>query len=826
MLVLALGLVLAGVGGGEWGSSVNHRNLDAFNRQASAVAAAVSGSLQRDTDLTAMARTVVESNPTLTNEGLGQWLTRLQAVARFPSALGVAYTQVVLPSTLNAFKAAISNDSTSGVASPTFVLNPGDATPPFCLTRLLSMDLGAQGYASGVQIPPGIDWCASSLGPTLALSRDTGQFVVSRVLDPSSLRLLGIQFVTAGASPGAVNSILKAISGLLSDAIYIEAPIYSGSVTPSTVAARRVQLVGWVAGMFDTGKIVDPAVAKDSDISVTLKRQNPDVSRWQVIDTGGQLQPGGGPHAQVTVLADGRWSIIVTGAPASGMASGIVQGSLVSLAVLIMTLLVALMLETLVRSRKRALDLVQDRTADLRHLALHDSLTGLPNRSLILDRTEQMLARSRRNGSLTAALFVDLDDFKDINDSLGHEAGDAVLRIVGERLAGTIRQADTVGRLGGDEFVVLSEGRALADGPELIAERLLAAIRQPFSIGSDGRNDYEITASIGIACGDRMTAGELLRDADVALYEAKAAGKARFAIFQPTMQQVVDDRLQFEMELRSALSGNQLFLQYQPTFSIATGAPTGVEALLRWSHPTRGIVGPELFIPILETSGLIVPVGKWVLKEACRVGALLHAQNLPLAMSVNVSARQFETDALVSDVAEALIDSAFDSGSLILEITESTLMLDKDAAAQRVLALKETGVRVAIDDFGTGFSALSRLRYLAIDILKIDRSFISSITESNEARMLVRSLIRLGSSLHLEVVAEGIETPEELAQLHEEGCETGQGFLYASPMDLDRLLEFLSDVSHHNPATGLPRDTNLGKDGVLAVRDPEPRMGR
>ncbi|MGD0639012.1 MAG: GGDEF domain-containing phosphodiesterase, partial [Nitrososphaerales archaeon] len=340
----------------------------------------------------------------------------------------------------------------------------------------------------------------------------------------------------------------------------------------------------------------------------------------------------------------------------------------------------------------------------------------------------------------------------------------------------------------------------------------LAAIRKPLSLGSDRPLEYVVTASIGIACGDRMTAGELLRDADVALYEAKAAGNARYAVFQPTMQQVVDERLQFEMELRAALTDGQFFLAFQPTFSIASGTPTGVEALLRWAHPTQGVVGPDQFIPILESSGLIVPVGRWVLREACRVGALFHAQNLPLTMSVNVSARQFETDALVSDVAEALADSTFDPGSLVLELTESTIMIDRDAAAQRILALKETGVRVAIDDFGTGYSALSRLRFLAVDILKIDRSFVSSMTESGEARMLVRSLIRLGTSLHMEVVAEGIETPEQLTQLQEEGSQTGQGFLYATPLTLDRLLSFLSSRIPNDSAGRSRAQTPSGHD--------------
>ena len=287
----------------------------------------------------------------------------------------------------------------------------------------------------------------------------------------------------------------------------------------------------------------------------------------------------------------------------------------------------------------------------IRFQALHDPLTGLPNRSLILDRIEQMLARARRTNVATAALFIDLDGFKGVNDTLGHAVGDQLLRAVTARLAVTMRESDSVGRLGGDEFVVLVDGATMDAGPELVAERLLSVLRAPFELEDFPHGSLTLTASIGIAVGLRPSATELLRDADIALYAAKTAGKDRFVVFQPEMHTVVQDRLHLEMDLRDALTSDQFFLAYQPIFNLRSGETTGVEALLRWRHPDRGVVQPDVFIPVLEDSGMIVEVGRWVLQEACRQGARWHARGHGLDISVNVSARQIETDQLIEDIS-------------------------------------------------------------------------------------------------------------------------------------------------------------------------------
>jgi diguanylate cyclase (GGDEF)-like protein len=428
----------------------------------------------------------------------------------------------------------------------------------------------------------------------------------------------------------------------------------------------------------------------------------------------------------------------------------------------------------------------------IRFQAVHDTLTGLPNRALILDRTEQMLARARRSYVPVAALFIDLDGFKEVNDTLGHAIGDRLLQAVTARLAGIMRESDSVGRLGGDEFVVLVDGSTMDAGPELVAERVLSVLRQPFELEGTRCGPLSLTASIGIAAGARSSATELLRDADIALYGAKAAGKDCFVVFRPEMHTVVQDRLLMEMDLREALAGQQYFLVYQPIFHLASGAPTGVEALLRWSHPTKGVVLPDDFIPSLELSGLITSVGRWVLAEACRQGARWHGLGYQLDISVNISARQLENDDLIRDVTSALRVSGLDPRSLIVELTETAIMRNMPDVVRRLLALKAMGVRVAIDDFGTGYSSLAYLQQLPVDSIKIDRSFISSMADSPEAGVLIRSLVQLGKTLGLETLAEGIEATGQYAQLAREHCDSGQGYLFGRPLETGAVEHFLA----------------------------------
>jgi diguanylate cyclase (GGDEF)-like protein len=431
--------------------------------------------------------------------------------------------------------------------------------------------------------------------------------------------------------------------------------------------------------------------------------------------------------------------------------------------------------------RRRALSLVREKTRELSHQALHDTLTGLPNRALVLDRAEQMLARAARQpGMVAGALFIDIDGFKHVNDSLGHAAGDQLLRVVGERLQRAAREQDTVGRLGGDEFVVLVESSADEATLDLLADRLAEVLRQPVEL-DDRHKIFSVTASIGVAVGQYATPDALLRDADLALYAAKAAGKDRYALFDATMYTSVEGRLELQGDLSTAVQDRQFFLLYQPIFDLPSREMVGVEALIRWHHPQRGVLVPESFITLAEESGLIAPIGSWVLDEACRQTAAWAAEGLGIGVSVNVSAYQLGRKGFPDDVRRALQESRIEPSSLTLEITETTLMRNVPAACERLEEIRALGVRVAIDDFGTGYASLSNLQRMPVDILKIDSSFIAALNDGGQSRELLEAILGVGQALSLAVVAEGIEEQGQLTTLEEMGCEMAQGFLMGKP---------------------------------------------
>jgi len=420
----------------------------------------------------------------------------------------------------------------------------------------------------------------------------------------------------------------------------------------------------------------------------------------------------------------------------------------------------------------------------LKHAAFHDSLTGLANRALFSDRVEHAIARWRRTSTDLAVLFLDLDDFKTVNDSLGHAAGDALLVQVADRVRGSLRPGDTAARLGGDEFAILLEDLSSAS-PEVVAARLLQAIALPLDVQG---TPLTIRGSIGIAHprGSEVTAEEVLRNADVAMYWAKAKGKGRAATFEARMRQAAVERLDLRGELEMALERGEFRLLYQPLVTLQDEKLYGVEALVRWQHPRRGILLPEQFIGLAEEFGSIIPLGSWVIEEACRQASEWDEANpaaRDLRIAVNVSPRQLEADGLVAVVTRALSRSGMDPSRLTLEITESVLMEDPDAALRVLNQLKALGVRIAIDDFGTGYSSLSHLHRFPIDTIKIDRSFVARLRSGGEESALIRSIIKLGDSLLMVTVAEGIEHPEELARLRRLGAQVGQGYLFAHPLD-------------------------------------------
>jgi diguanylate cyclase (GGDEF)-like protein/PAS domain S-box-containing protein len=443
---------------------------------------------------------------------------------------------------------------------------------------------------------------------------------------------------------------------------------------------------------------------------------------------------------------------------------------------------------------------------ELRRQAFHDSLTGLANRALFADRLEHALSRTRRFGQPVAVLFIDLDDFKTVNDSLGHGEGDLLLVAVAERLQKPLRAVDTIARMGGDEFAVLLEDPGDASAPVEVAQRLLAALEAPFERGG---KELFVRASVGIAVSTSksLTPGELLRDADVSMYTAKSNGKSRVEVFKPSMHAAALARLALKGDLERALERGEFALLYQPIIHLKSGQVTGVEALLRWHHPRRGVVGPTEFIPVAEETGLIIPLGRWVLNEACRQATAWDLETpAPLRMSVNVSGRQIHQPGFADEVAHILAATGLDPARLTLELTESVLMQDVEVTTATLGELKRLGVRLAIDDFGTGYSSLSYLRRFPIDELKIDRSFVATVNVGPDQSALVRSILKLGDTLHLETVAEGIEEADQLAELQGLGADLGQGFYFAKPLSSEAISALLAAGDGSIDGTAVRRD--------------------
>ncbi|MGD0453407.1 MAG: EAL domain-containing protein [Solirubrobacteraceae bacterium] len=776
--ILLVGLAVSVASGLLWRSSVSTHDRQTFNGSASGVTATLDTLLRRDADFVATLRAVLTLQPHMSATRFAEWFAELQGQQRLVGSLGASVVERVPAGALETFQARRDAD-------PAFRALVGGTPEPVALASrgedcLLTAGVTVSGTLNkaNTRETQG-NWCSNS-GIGLFESRllqaqtDTGQLLVQ------TLTTQGRQLVI------------------------FQAAFYRRGASLATVAGRRAAVAGWILSTFDIPAAIQLALEDHPGLGVALYHSNPGQAS-EVIDKVGSGAAGAAYTRSDTVQIEGAWTVKVSGAGIADGPSADVQGLLVLVLGALVTVLICALILVLARSRERALGMVHEKTGQLRHQALHDALTGLPNRVLALDRAQQMLARARRQQTAVAALYVDLDGFKHVNDTFGHAAGDELLRVVAARLMTIVREGDTAARLGGDEFVVLLEGTLVDLGPELVAERLLEVLRQPYELSNALGRQLSVTASVGIAVGPRLSADELLRDADLALYQAKASGRNRFSLFESSMQTASHERLTLEMDLAEALERQQLFLLYQPTFDLRSETVIGVEALIRWRHPTRGVLVPDKFIPIAEQCGLIVPIGRWVLEEACRQAAIWHGHGYQISMSVNVSARQLDDDTLIDDVHRVLQENAMDPAALTLEVTETALMRDPEATAARLRLLKQLGVRIAIDDFGTGYSSLAYLRQFPADALKIDRSFIDGVATSEASAALIHTLVQLGKTLDIETLAEGIEDQDQLETLQREHCDHGQGFLFSRPLDVDAVEAFLSTPQPDAPTLTTPR---------------------
>jgi diguanylate cyclase (GGDEF)-like protein len=713
---------------------------------------------------------MIATNPGLTNAQLAPWLDALNVSKRFPGTLGFGFFEPVSAANLPAFLAAEQADPRVGAPpGPPSVYPPGSRAQ-YCLSPLGYL-AASNGILSELN---SIDICAPSApgAPSLAPVRTYQQVLAT---GHSVVVAVGSEVTSTEAKR---YGIPPATLATIKDLVVVIAPVYRGGTTPTTEAGRSQAAIGWLVTSFSAKGLFAP-VLDDNDSFAFHVRNSTGSSTSQIASEGASI-PGSHLTLTRTISTNPILSVVVVGSASSaGVSQGIALGAIGAA----LSIILFLFLFHLGRSREQALRLVEERTGQLQYQALHDPLTGLPNRSLLFDRAEQMLFRSQRQPLAIGALYVDLDNFKDVNDTFGHQLGDQLLRAVGARLATALRPSDTVGRLGGDEFLVLVEGDGLDAGPELVAERLHAVMSEPFELETREPIELNVRASIGVAVGRRDSADELFRDADVALYAAKAAGKDRFVVFRPEMQTAIHDRLDLERDLRQAVARDEFFLAYQPIFDLGSLSPKGVEALIRWRHPTKGLVQPDDFIPLAETTGLIIPIGRFVLDRACRQAVEWHALGLTINMAVNLSVVELESLTLVDDVRHTLERTGLDPTFLTLEITETSLMHDTEVTAHVLHELKTLGVSLSIDDFGTGYSSLAYLRQFPIDTLKIDRTFITKATQTSESGALIRTLIQLGKALGIETLAEGIEEEVQLDRLQREQCDSGQGFLFARPLE-------------------------------------------
>ncbi len=591
--------------------------------------------------------------------------------------------------------------------------------------------------------PAGKDYCA--LTPALLVARDAGL------------------------------SSYTVVSARGTRALAVATPVYRNNVTPHTAFGRGEASVGWLREVLVPGVVLGGALRDHPNYALRLR-----YGSSHVVFTSGA--PQSGSQSTTISLHDG-WTVRSFGPAAA--AGVLTDGRALELLIagILLSVLIGLLVFVLGTRQTRT---PAAKTREVPNESLYDALTGLPNRTLTLDRAERMIARAGRDsGMLAGALFVDIDRLKDVNEKLGQAAGDQLLRIVGERLEGVVRDHDTVGRLGGDEFVVLVESTARGVRLDSLAQRMIETLHKPVELDGFGPS-FVLTASIGVAFGRYETVEDLLHDAHLALTSAKAAGKDRYTLFNANMRTVIEGRAVLEAELNTALQYKQFFLLYQPIYDLSTRGVVGLQALIRWMHPSQGVLSSEDFIPLAEDTGLIVPIGRWMLEEACTRAASWNVAGHQVGVSVKVPTNQLNRDGFATDVRRALQQSGIEPSMLTLQIDETTALGDVAKSGERLKEIKRLGVRIAIDDFASsGYAHQADLRQMPLDSLRVDRSSLAASEDEAYRGWLLQAILTVGRDLSLAVIATGIETHEQLAALQAMGCTMAQGDLLGKPTPVD-----------------------------------------
>jgi len=710
-----------------------------FQHGSQAIASTLKLAVQRQEELTVAASTFFAGNPKATSAEFARWVTWARTRRRYPEldALGL------LPAPPKPAKASVTPVKASPAPAPVHV------------------------------------------APTLLLSRNTGL------------------------------SIYHPISAGHRQALAIVTPVYRGNVTPHTVFGRTAASVGWLREVLVPGALLGQVLAGHPGyaLSVTYRPHAANRAGSSLVFVSGA--PRSDAQNTTLNLHDG-WTVTSFGPAAA--ANVLNNGDALALLIggILCSVVLGLLVDLLGAARwstpaptpteddaeagAEAKAGAEAQAGELPGRYLYEPVTGLPNRELTLDRAERMVARAGRDsGMLAGALFVDIDQLGEVNEMLGLTAGNQLLKIVGERLEEVVRTGDTVGRLDGDEFVVLVESAARGVRLDSLAQRMIEALHKPVELDAFGPS-FVLTASIGVAFGRYATPDDLLRDAHVALVSAKTAGKDRYTLFNANMRTVIEGRAVLEAELSTALAENQFFLLYQPIYDLRTRKVAGLEALIRWQHPTQGVLAPDAFIPLAEETGLIVPIGRFMLEEACAraaawevAGGAAAPGRSRVGVSVKVSPHQLDRDGFATDVQRALQQSGIEPSLLTLEIPETAMMSDLTAAAERLRELKRLGVSIAIDDFGgSGYAHQADLRQLPLDSMRVDRSSLASSEDEDYRSWLLEAILLVGRELSLTVVATGIETHEQMATLQAIGCTMAQGALMGSPAPADAVASLLA----------------------------------